>query len=1391
MSALAALAATLGCAPAAAFAPAGTGHAGGDAPQFLVDRWTTAAGLPVNAVRHVHRSPSGYLWMTTYDGLVRFDGQRFTVFPSPETGKRLGDLLETPDGLLWVRNEAKRLAAFDGRAFRLYGRADGLPADIVTSVVLDADGGLWATTETGLARREGGRFHTLFDEPALGRLAQALPLPDGTAWIAASAGLYRWDGHALRRADGGTQAPRGLEAIAVDAGGQVWTGGTDGMLVRGSDGGYATVTGSCGAQRIEAIAGRVAAVCGSMGVDIDADGRMREGLRGTQYGSSGGERLLGQAPDGSVWRNRIDRIERDGQTVYASPCEILDFDFDRLGGVWVATACEGLLRLRSRRIMAITELDGTRLGAVYGMAQGPDGSLWIATVYHGVATLAPDGSVRWLDNRHGLLPAGYYTADVEADGDAWIGGCHLDRRTWRCTTPAELPAAAGHGDQVRAVHRARDGSLWIGGNGLWRRAPDGQWREVDTGLAHGDASQVRAILERADGTLWFGTHGDGLLRRAPDGTFRRYTTADGLASGIVRALREDRDGQLWIATENNGLCRLRETRTDARIACIDQRHGLWSDSLHQVLFDAGDRAWINSNQGVFAVPRAALDEALDALAAGRQAHVHPQVFTERDGLPNREGNGGVDGAGLVLRDGRIAFPTQDGVALIDPERMQPLGSGARVVVEGIDLPGDRHAPVAQRVELDRGERSLEVRYTGLATNLTTPLYFRYRLAPDPAWRDLGDARQLSLAHLPPGEHRLELQAIGDSMPGPTTAVALVLPPYFHETAAFRIALPLSVLLFALVAALRHFRLARHRQAELEATVAARTDDLRHALDTVNRQRDEIAGLASSRNRFFANVSHELRTPLTLISGPLRDAAAGQPLTEQAQAIMLGNARRLERLVSELLDLERLDAGRFPLRPEPGDLAAAVDASVQAFQPLARQRQIALSCRAMRSLPLRFDADQVARLLDNLLSNALKFTPRGGHVAVTLDAADGRVRMAVSDSGPGVPEAWRERIFDRFAQVGSEATRSREGAGLGLAVCREIARLHGGRLWVEAGDAGGARFVLELPDPTVFEPQQAAVPDASSTPEAACAPQAAERVPGDDDAGVATTGDPPAPEPQGEPCDAVEAPAMRRRVLVAEDHPELRAYIVGILGEEHEVLDAGDGEAALALARRELPDLIVSDVMMPRLDGFALARALRETPETAGIPLIFLSARASDADEIAGLSCGADQYLRKPFDGALLRARIAAALHAVERLRRRFAASAPADPAADAATTATAGDGDSAAVPRVPPPASAADRRFLEAAGHWFETRLHDETATIQELADALHVSRATLGRRYARLAGEAPIDALRRKRLERARALLAAGEGNVSEVAYAVGYASLAAFSNAYRERFGHPPSRA
>lgn len=1351
------------------------------ADRFLVDRWSTAEGLPVNGVNQVHVSPSGYLWLATFDGLVRFDGHRFTTYASSQDGglpnNRLLQLEETADGLLWLLTDTGQLVVFDGRRFETLDTGDGLPDARLFALQAGPDGALWAHTWGGTARREGGVFAPLPRDPRVGLIGFVAHAPDGALWAASTTGVHRLDhGRATRSLGLADGVPEPTYYFAWDDSGRLWAPGdtfvaridTDGRVVRVLDE---------GAKRAEADGDVVTLLADTTEFLVRGDAPPQRRERTREYAITMRERLLARAADGALWRNRIDSLERDGEVVFASPCKINHFAFDAVGATWVASSCEGLVRLRPRRIDTITAVAGKPLGSTYGLAQAADGTLWIATNSYGVAVVPPAGAPHWVVPP---TPAtGANTVWIGDDGETWIDACRLDA-DGRCTPPPDLPTAVGRGDAVRTLHRDRAGNFWVGGKALWQRTPDGSWQPLpaEAGLGDGESAQVRAITETRAGTLWFVTRGRGLLRRAPDGTLRRFDTADGLASNAIRATREDRSGQLWIATEDRGLCRMRDSTSSApQIACIDRRRGLWSNSLHQVLFDDAERLWINSNHGVFMLPRAAIDAALDS-GTGR---VHPQVFTERDGLPDREGNGGVDDAGLRLADGRIAFPTVKGLVLFDPDRLRGDTVPARAVFEQLDLPDGRSLPAAARVDLPRGDRSLTLRYTGLVPTLTEPVYFRYRLLPDSAWSDLGDARQLSLTRLPPGEHVLELQAFGSSgEPGEAARMTLVLPSHWFETMAFHVALAVLIALLLAAWLLHLRRSALMRQHRLERTVAQRTDALRGALDTVSRQHAEIESLAASRTRFFANISHELRTPLALIAGPLRDAGDEGALDPQTRRLMRGNSERLERLVEQLLDLERIDAGRFPLHREPGDLCALVADTVQAFVPLARAQGIALAtAQDARAGGLVFDADQIARVLGNLLSNALKFTPRGGRVDVSLDDAGDHVRLAVTDSGPGVPAEWQERIFDRFSQVGSDAVRSREGAGLGLSVCREIAQLHGGRLWVEDAPGGGARFVLVLPrgvdGSSATAPGATAARTHGATLPASDAPA--------DDTPLAT---PPPADTDTPPPAGADAPA-RRRVLVAEDHPDLRAYIVSILQTDYDVVEAEDGEAALDLARTTLPDLVISDVMMPRRDGFALARALRAEPQTAGIPLIFLTARAGVGDEIEGLSSGADQYLRKPFDAALLRAHVAAAFNAMERLRRRLAADATTggSAAAPAASPMPSGVADEADAKH-----DAADRRFLDAAHHWLRTHLHDEAASVAGMAAALHVSRATLGRRYTRLANESPATALRRVRLEHARQLLGSGAGNVSEVAYAVGYASLAAFSNAYREHFGHPPSR-
>lgn len=511
----------------------------------------------------------------------------------------------------------------------------------------------------------------------------------------------------------------------------------------------------------------------------------------------------------------------------------------------------------------------------------------------------------------------------------------------------------------------------------------------------------------------------------------------------------------------------------------------------------------------------------------------------------------------------------------------------------------------------------------------------------------------------------------------------------------------------------------------------------------NRLLEELDVLKS---RFFANVSHEFRTPLTLLLGPLQDQVNGLSPSKETAHAMLRNAQRLERLVDQLLELERIDAGQLKLHKSTIDLRALVRERVDMFHTLAQQKQVRLE-RETPSTPVLVyaDAEHLARVVDNLLSNAIKFTPAEGRVRVELRASP--VELVVEDTGPGIPDEWRERVFDRFAQMGDQATRDSEGAGLGLALSREIVQLHQGELFVQEVATGGACFVLTLPSVREEIPAKHGV---VSTPVAK----------------KDTFRLKPLPlEENGQSEDkAAEISSTKSRVLVVEDQNDLRQYIASILVNDYAVETARNGEEALSAVRREPPDVIVSDIVMPRRDGFALARALRSEPEYAGIPLIFLTARTGDRDKIEALAIGADQYLKKPFQRDVLLAHVAAALQTCRRLREHLGRLFPQQTDAESDT-------------------------FVERARFWIEENIHQEDLSVEDMAAGLHMSRTTLFRRLVAEAGLPPSEFIRTTRLARARRLLETSAGNVSEVAYAVGFGSLAAFSRAYRIHFGIPPS--
>lgn len=566
--------------------------------------------------------------------------------------------------------------------------------------------------------------------------------------------------------------------------------------------------------------------------------------------------------------------------------------------------------------------------------------------------------------------------------------------------------------------------------------------------------------------------------------------------------------------------------------------------------------------------------------------------------------------------------------------------------------------------------------------------------------------------------------------------------------------------------------------------------------------------ANAKLVFFTNMSHEFRTPLTLIADPVEQMLGDDNLTQRQRGrleIVSRNARVLLRLIGEILDFRKLQNGKLELMVTRFRLSEQARVWTDCFRPVAESKGIELCCRTADGIEVVTDMYKVERICYNLLSNAIKHTRRGGTVTLTVTSDDslGMVALSVSDTGEGIPRDKQQNIFDRFFMVNSSAA---DGTGIGLALVKAFAEMMGGRVTVESEPGHGATFTVLLPAEIEEKKEKNDGRDESNEKNGNDGKNGND----ESDSGAATPSSGSAPAATADPQSLTSAPDgssdNRPQILVVDDSDDIRTYISSLLSDRYSIVSAADGSEGLRIAVERVPDLIVSDVMMPVMDGLEMCRRVKGETATSHIPVLMLTARTLEEQRAEGYDCGADAYITKPFSGKVLISRVENLLESRRRLRELFAGvygrkgkdgkngSDRNDESNGNIETADSNDifdnpPADGCCSGAAPALNAADSRFMTRLRDFIAANISDSDLNVETISAEMNLSRVQLYRKVKAMTGATPVELIRLSRLHRAEELLRESGKTVSEVAYEVGFSSPSYFIKCYKEHFGHTPN--
>ena len=1283
-----------------------------DVPQFK----TPSVRLPNSEIKAIFRSSDGFLWLGTGIGLVRYDGYEAVSFPAPVTeltkspNTYVDYITEYPKGTLWVRMSSG-MSVFDlQREQYVQPQGEYLSGMGIHSVpwyvFADSHQRLWVAYHGGYLACRDSTGHMTDITPTLqgsgiGREVTTIrEYPEGIIIVYNDGNMVCMDAATTRQRWHTVidQPVQGEILLYADSKGLIWLYS------------YKWIKYYNPKEQ-------------TWGHRIDFDSKNYNGVH-----------AISQDPKGHIWVGRERALEiydgndelmyrllhsdHDERSIpYNTITALLN---DNNGAMWVGCQRNGIAYYHE----SIYKSDFLSVDDVTTILSAPDGQIWLGTNSSGMVRWNPRTDEKQLFGTASGLPSNTVVSLLQArDGRLWIGtylgglSCY-DGRTFRNYGVTQNGQGLANAN-VWALAEDQEGNIWIGtlGGGLQVLNPQTgvftTYNEKNTSLP---IDVIASLCSARDGSIYVATMTTGIYVKRKGESLKPFGKL-GKMDQFIYQIHEDSKSRLWVATHSGLFCYDPQTDSISTIPLISHTP---TPLVYGVAEDAEGNIWTMTDCEVFRIDH-----------DGNQ-----QVFNENDGLKIGSFN---SNAIHITPDGNVLTGSLFGVNIIRPTNVIRNTVPPHVLFTRLDIQG-RRVQVGEEVDgcniLEQSlnsQRSLTLSHDQAAFTvyfasddmlLPAKTRFRYRLegidhdyyecAPDVHWA--------TYTSLPSGHYTLHVVAVGsDGTEGEEAILNIrILPPWWLSVWAW---IAYTLVVIGVLAA-AYFFIKRREQHKFQ--IQQLEDDARKTEE-----------LNQMKFRFFTNISHELRTPLTLILSPLENVIRETDDERQKSqlAVVQKNANRLLMLVNQLLDFRKMEMSTsMKLNLSQGNVVDFIKSICDSFTSLTDKQGVQLTFfSAVPSLEMAFDEDKLSKIMFNLLSNAFKFTPDNGRVDVAIECSKNnpeQLTIRIADTGIGISDADKLRIFDRFYQVTNTAdTRHAAGSGIGLSLVKDFVEMHDGTISVVDNIGSGSVFVIQLPI------RQIEVP---------------------------SVGQVPVEQPESKHS---EESANRQTVLVVDDNEEMVSFMRDTFSLYFNVKTATNGQQAWDIIQATPPDIIVSDMMMPVMDGNELCRLVKSDAATRNIPFVMLTARHADESRVESLKLGADDYVTKPFNTEVLLLRIRKLLELVHRQRR-----GQIDPEVE----------DIEITP--------VDEKLVADAIKYVEQNMSNDELSVEELSRALAMSRTNLYKKLLAITGKKPIEFIRVIRLKRAAQYLRDSGLSISEVAYRVGF-NPRVFSRHFKDEFGCLPS--